>query len=93
MGIQAKPNEKFADMIGQWELCEKCRGEGEYRDDYRYKLHCGRCNGWGWVKEGQNHEHDWEASKYIAWGCNGQPSCYELTCKICGQIRLIDSSD
>lgn len=77
--------------------CLKCHGYGGWNlklNQYmvnepplcHFRAHCSNCNGWGYTKR-EDHIHYWNAGVTIG-------NCLtRYTCKICGKLDVVDSSD
>lgn len=79
---------------GLYHECPKCRGCGgwvlshdRYGEGRHFKASCMDCNGWGFVGEPVDHPHEWDEGSAVG-------RCLtNYKCKVCGQLRTIDSSD
>jgi hypothetical protein len=76
-----RPDLRFSSKVGSWVECSKCEGHGKWH--YRKgqlgatKMHCGQCNGWGWVLKGSNDEtciHEWKHER-LAMRCMHRKTC------------------
>lgn len=87
-----RPDLRFDRMEGSWVECPKCEGHGKwiYKPPYTPHMHCGQCNGWGWVRQGSTDEtcaHEWKHEK-LAMRC-----MYKQTCTKCGHSRTYSTDD
>ncbi len=70
---------------GGWNLKLNAYGEGKH-----FKAGCMQCTSWGLVKAGSDDAaciHEWDSGKNVGRCLNN------YTCKKCGHVRQIDSSD
>ena len=89
-----------APVYGMTELCVICHGYGGWNlrlnaygnPGEHFNAFCTHCNGWGWVKPGQNDcaPHDWEEISRPSGHRSGE---HTDQCTKCGKLRTYDTSD
>lgn len=85
------------------DLCPKCKGHGSfnialhaYGEGRHFRRGCGACWGYGYLARGQTCPHEWRDATFAeteAAGIRLYRCEHHWKCALCGQDRVVDSSD